>query len=138
MCRVDAAACLQKCFKTKCERAQDRRGPRFRPAALPATGRQAHHQVSRQHHYRKVCAAAGIEFWFRDWRHHAATTWAKAGIPVQQGVRAMGRSSPAMLKVYVDLAERDVAALSARQPGKETATPRLNGYKTEGGKNPTL
>jgi integrase len=88
--------------------------------------------------HRKVRDAAGIEFWFRDWRHHAATTWAKAGIPVQQGVRAMGRSSPAMLKVYVDLAERDVAALSARQPGKETATPRLNGYKTEGGKNPTL
>jgi hypothetical protein len=43
-------------------------------------------------------------------RHHAATTWAKSGIPVQQGVRAMGWSSPAILKVYVDLAERDVAA----------------------------
>ena len=29
---------------------------------------------------------------------------------MQQGVRAIGWSSPAMLKVYVDLGERDVAA----------------------------
>ena len=65
--------------------------------------------VNRAH--REVCKVAGIaNFQFRDFRHVAATAWARAGIAPQQACKAMGWSSPAMLKVYVDLAEKDVAA----------------------------
>ena len=64
--------------------------------------------VNREH--RRVRQAARLPtFQFTDWHHHVVTTRAKQKIATLQAVKAMGWSSPKMLKVYLELAGGDVA-----------------------------